>query len=117
MVRSQMVTRLLAVERVLDPEAAMLQGRGLASLLTYAQAHPREPWDEDDASRGHQRPRAALAPGTGLASGTGRHAMSTESPARTVQHQGDGRVFSTLYLERDFAHGGWELFDTAASVH
>ena len=25
MVRSQMVTRLLAVERVLDPEAAMMQ--------------------------------------------------------------------------------------------
>jgi hypothetical protein len=48
-----MLTRLLAVKRVLDSEAAMMQGRGLASLLDYAKKHPREPWnlaDEDDSS-------------------------------------------------------------------
>jgi hypothetical protein len=53
MVRSQMVTRLLAVERVLDPLTVLMEGRGLASLLDYAKKHPREPWDladENDSS-------------------------------------------------------------------
>src|SRR5262245_60926925 len=46
--RGRLTTRLAHLERTMDPEAVLMQGHGLASLLRFAQEHPMESWDLDD---------------------------------------------------------------------